>query len=104
MIKNAWKYIRLIALPLLMAVALVAMGSALTQVDSGRASEDKERLESAIRRAAVACYAVEGAYPPSLDYITENYRVQIDTERYTVRYELFASNLMPDVTVLDNEK
>ena len=27
---------------------------------------------------------------------------QIDEERYTVIYEIFASNLMPDITVLDN--
>ncbi|MBO5778449.1 MAG: hypothetical protein J6R82_02660 [Clostridia bacterium] len=62
------------------------------------------RLEEALTRAAVACYAIEGAYPPTLEYLVENYDVQINTERFTVKYELYASNLMPDITVLDYKK
>jgi hypothetical protein len=50
----------------------------------------------------VACYAAEGAYPASLDDLTERYGIQIDGERYTVRYSAFAENLMPDITVLEN--
>lgn len=56
-------------------------------------------LERAFRRAAVTCYAVEGKYPPSLDYIRENYGVSYDERRYAVRYDAFASNVMPSVTV-----
>ena len=37
-------------------------------------------------------------------YLVENYDVQINTERFTVKYELYASNLMPDITVLDHKK
>ena len=33
----------------------------------------------------------------------ERYGLQIDTDRYTVYYDVFASNLMPDITVLENE-
>ena len=50
----------------------------------------------------MACYAAEGAYPTSLDYLKERYGVQIDEERYTVYYSAFAENLMPDITVLEN--
>ena len=32
----------------------------------------------------------------------EHYDLQYDKTAYTVRYELFASNLMPDITVLEN--
>jgi type II secretory pathway pseudopilin PulG len=83
-----------------LALGLTVIGA----IDRRSAAREEELVHDAVRSALITCYAVEGAYPPSLDYITENYRVQIDTERYTVRYELFASNLMPDVTVLDNEK
>ena len=55
-------------------------------------------------RAAVACYAVEGAYPPDIDYLIENYRVHVDKTRYTVMYEYYGSNLKPSITVLENEK
>ena len=74
---------------------------ALSNLESGKSLEDKAQLEKALHRAAVCCYATEGAYPPSLAYLVENYGVRIDTDRFTVSYELFASNLMPDITVLD---
>ena len=32
----------------------------------------------------------------------QHYGLQYDTGRYTVRYVRFASNLMPDITVLVN--
>ena len=52
----------------------------------------------------MACYAAEGAYPPSLEYLKEHYGVQIDGERYTVHYMVIADNLMPDITVLENNQ
>ena len=50
----------------------------------------------------VACYSSEGIYPPNLDYLKERYGVQVDETRYTVMYDVFADNLMPDITVLVN--
>ena len=67
--------------------------------DSG--DEGREQLETALRRAAVACYAAEGVYPPTMEYLSEHYGVQIEEEKYIVFYEIFASNLMPDITVLE---
>ena len=69
----------------------------------GRDDEGKRQLEDAIRRSAVACYAAEGIYPPDLAYLEEHYGIQIDESRYTVYYDIFGSNLMPDITVLENE-
>ncbi|MBE6670548.1 MAG: hypothetical protein E7601_10170 [Ruminococcaceae bacterium] len=77
--------------------------TALSNVDKEKTSEDRIQLEKAIINAAVSCYAIEGSYPPSIEYLAENYGLQIDTERFTVKYELYASNLMPDITVLVNE-
>ena len=54
-------------------------------------------------RAAVACYAAQGAYPPDLSYIEEHWGVQIDRSRYAVFYQVEGSNLMPDITVLERE-
>jgi len=77
--------------------------TALSNVDKEKTSEDRIQLEKATINAAVSCYAIEGSYPPSIEYLAENYGLQIDTERFTVKYELYASNLMPDITVLVNE-
>ncbi len=82
-------------------ICLVIYG--FSNVESGSAGEGKRVLEESLRRAAVSCYAIEGAYPQSLDYLTENYGVIIDTDKYAVHYAIFASNIMPDITVIDLE-
>ena len=58
-----------------------------------------DTLRDAIRRASVQCYAIEGRYPPSVDYLEENYGILIDRDKYDVFYSGFASNFMPDITV-----
>lgn len=63
-------------------------------------AEGAETLRNGIRRASVQCYAIEGRYPPSVQYLTDNYGIQIDEDRYSVFYDGFASNVMPDITVV----
>ena len=58
-------------------------------------------LRQAVVDAAVQCYAVEGKYPESLDVLEEEYGVQINHTRFIVTYDVFASNQLPDVTVLE---
>ena len=60
-------------------------------------------MEDALRRAAVACYAAEGIYPPDISYLEEHYGIQIDKDRFAVYYDVFASNLMPDITVIEKQ-
>lgn len=62
--------------------------------------ESLAALRDAIRRASVQCYAIEGRYPPSVEYLEEHYGIVIDRERYHVFYDGWASNVMPDITVL----
>ena len=90
-----------VILPLLAAAVLLFFLTALGNLGDGQRSEGKAQLEAAVHRAAVACYACEGIYPPSLDYLKEHYGIQIDHSRYVVIYEAFAENLMPDITVLE---
>ncbi len=75
--------------------------SGLGNLSRGQADEDIQRLEAAIRRAAVACYAAEGFYPADLDYLIDRYGLQIDSSRYSVSYVAIGENLMPDITVLE---
>jgi len=71
----------------------------LRGADGAAGHQSQAQLESALRRAAATCYAVEGRYPPSLDYLQEHYGVYVDRGSYAVGYEVFASNMMPDITV-----
>ena len=88
-----------------MAALILAMllwfFTAVGNLSQGSGEKGRQQLEDALRRAAVACYAAEGVYPPTMDYLTEHYGVQIEEEKYIVFYEIFASNLMPDITVLE---
>lgn len=90
-------------LPCAAVVILLAFTSALGNLESGREGEDIRQLQEALQKGCVSCYAAEGIYPPDLEYLKEHYGIQIDEERYTVYYNRFAQNLMPDVTVLENK-
>ena len=75
--------------------------ASVNNLDNGKREEGKEQLEQALKRCAVTCYATEGIYPPDVEYMKEHYGIQIDEELYLVRYEIFAENLMPDITVVE---
>ncbi len=78
-----------------LAIFIYATG----QLSVRSTSEGAITLGNAIQRASVQCYAIEGRYPASIDYLVENYGLQIDSKKYVVFYEGFASNIMPDITV-----
>jgi hypothetical protein len=82
---------------LALIIVLVLVG--VRSVASQSAAEGLMITEKAIRRAVIQCYAIEGAYPPSVEYLEQNYGVQVDREKYFVYYEAYAQNIMPDVIV-----
>lgn len=86
------------------AACLILFLTSLSSVDKRQGEEGRQQLETALRRAAVACYAAEGVYPPTVEYLQQHYGVQIEEDRYIVFYEIFANNLMPDITVLEKER
>ena len=73
----------------------------LRDLDRRQREAGRQQLENALRRSVAACYAAEGIYPPNLDYLRQHYGLQIDEERFRVFYEVFAHNLMPEMTVLE---
>ena len=89
----------IISILLFAAVALVFV-SMLGQVETQGGDQQTKLLEDALFRAAVTCYAVEGRYPPTRDYIVEKYGVIIDEAKYIVTYDVFAPNVMPGIQVL----
>ena len=74
--------------------------TAAKELETSHREAGRQQLEDALRRAAVACYAAEGIYPPTTAYLEEHYGIRIDREKYHVFYEVFAENLMPQITVL----
>ncbi len=83
--------------------AVLLLLTAAGSIGRVSAQQSRAQLETALRRAAVACYALEGVYPPDVAFLQQHYGIQIDTHRFVVDYEIFAENLMPNITVLERE-
>ncbi|WP_318583936.1 hypothetical protein [[Clostridium] scindens] len=55
-------------------------------------------------RSITQCYAVEGNYPESLDYLKKSYGLHYDEDKFFVDYQPLGSNIMPDVTIIKKEE
>ena len=100
--RNIWDFLRSAVAPLLFTVVVMGMiVFGLRQTEESSRAEGLKVLNDSIRRAVVIAYAVEGRYPQSIEYIEEHYGIHIDRTRYVVHYNIFASNLFPDITVLE---
>lgn len=82
----------------LVLIALLVYG--LRSVSERSTIDSAIAMERNIRKAAVACYATEGAYPQDLDYLIENYGLLVDATTYVIRYESIGSNIMPSIAVV----
>ncbi len=71
----------------------------IENIHKANEKEKFEILSDAIKRSAVQCYAIEGFYPPSIEYLEDNYGLVVDHDSYVVSYRVFASNIMPDIEV-----
>ena len=65
----------------LLALALAVVLFLLFAGGHGRDLSDSSALaiRDAVQRRALQCYVVEGAYPPDLQYLEDNYGLQVNT-------------------------
>ena len=73
--------------------------------DAARVSDDEgmRLAEEAIERAVISCYSLEGVYPATYEDLKAKSGLAVDEEKYIVRYEIFASNIRPSVTVMERQ-
>ena len=57
-------------------------------------------IEDAIRKSALECYALEGSFPPSVDYLKKNYGLIVNEDAYFYHYQVTASNMIPYIKVV----
>ena len=79
------------------AVILVYIGLG----NLGSTQEDKQIqiAQDAIIKAAVQCYALESQFPPSLQYLVDNYGLTLDKSKYVYHYRVIGSNMVPEIKV-----
>ena len=81
---------------LIIAAAVFALHGA-----NDKSSDDSiKAVRSAVYQAAKQCYVIEGAYPESLGYLTDNYGLAVNTKDYRIIYVAYAENLPPEIKVV----
>ena len=73
----------------------------IESLSSGSVRRQRESLENALNRSITYCYAVEGSYPESLEYLKEHYGITYDEDRFFVDYKIVGTNILPDVTIIE---
>jgi len=86
---------------LLFIIAAVLIVCFISALSKGSVSAQYDNLRSALSRAITYTYAVEGAYPESLDYIKSNYGLHYDESLFYVDYQPRGANIYPDVTIIE---
>lgn len=85
---------------LLLAVVLFLFVIGLNNIQTSNEAEQARLLENSVTRSITACYALEGAYPPNIEYLTEHYGLVYDEDKYFIDYQYIGANLRPDVTII----
>ncbi len=99
--RNAFtETLKMLLVPAVVIGILCYVLAAVGRVEQGQQRENEKRVQDTIKKAVVNCYTIEGVYPATLEYVEEHYGLIVDRDRYDVFYEIFADNIMPEITVI----
>lgn len=63
--------------------------------------QQRINLEKAISRDIIQCYALEGYYPPDLNYIEEHYGLIYNKSEFFIDYQIEGENIKPTFTIIE---
>lgn len=81
-------------------IMIIVFLFAINYTSQNALSRQEEALSDALERDIIMCYAQNGYYPPSLDYIKEHYGLIYDTDYFLVNYQPVAENICPNFSVI----
>ncbi len=84
---------------LLLIILVIYNGSNMAEKN---ASLTKDAVYGIIEKSVMQCYASEGSYPADLEYLEEHYGLILDRKSYIYEYNIFASNIMPEIIIHNN--
>ena len=91
-------------IPVLFSAAVLVLAVlGVANLSRGSQSEQLALAQSAVRRSAVQCYAIEGRYPNSLDYLQEHYGLILNRDKFVYHYANVGATLMPEISVFPKE-
>lgn len=92
-------------LSLVMVIVFLIIFIMMSDMLGKRTTADQEAsLEHALDHAITNCYALEGMYPPDLDYMKDHYGLIYDESLFYVDYRPIASNIRPDYFIIRRDE
>ena len=85
---------------LLFAACLGAYIVMMGWLGTSRSAEQEKALNTSLERCITNCYALEGFFPPDLQYMEDHYGLSYDKNLFFVDYQPVAANIRPDYFVL----
>ncbi len=110
--RNIWIHTRrykwaryLVAFAILLAF-LILISIYISHEIANQKDVRKNALKEKISKTVTLCYSIEGRYPPSVEYMKDNYEFTYDENEFYIHYEMIGSNLYPsyEVFVVNQEK
>lgn len=80
---------------------LVFAGSSLARLARQSREAGLRVALQAVERAVMLCYALEGAFPPDLQYLVDHYGLIVNKDKFVYLYEPVAANIRPIIRVQD---
>ena len=87
----------------LLIICIVLFAVFSSKLSESNTAKSRGTLERALNRSITQCYALEGTYPPNLQYLTNHYGLTYDSDYYYIDYNYIGSNLRPDVTIIERK-
>lgn len=98
-----YRYITSVLAVIIFCAVLIWFVAAVDSAGGATRSGQLEAVRKSVENGITLCYSIEGAYPENLDYLTENYGLNYDSERYLIHYDCFAANVRPSVTIVERK-
>lgn len=87
----------------LLIVCVITFALFSTRLSNDNTKRNRQLLERALSRSITQCYALEGTYPPDIQYLVDHYGLIYDSDYYFISYNYIGSNLRPDVTIIERD-
>ena len=94
--------VKIIGFVAVVIVLVILVYAWMGNLSNTQQEKQLEFARDAIIKAAVQCYAMESQYPPSLQYLVDNYGLTLDEKKYVYHYRAIGSNMTPEIKVFPN--
>lgn len=99
--KKKLNYFEAFGMTLFLIAVIVWFSLGFNDVGKANKAQQLSETRASVLKSVVLCYSVEGQFPPDIDYLKKNYGLFLNDDKYIVSYEVFAPNIMPDISVFE---